>query len=81
MRSRKKCDPVYLLEAGAPRDEYELEILEIVASAQNCSSVEEIANLIQEVFSTHFPDMAQIDRQEYLTAAKKIWSRLHAKQV
>lgn len=75
-----KCDPLYLIEAGAPRDEYDDYIPEIATKATSCLSIEELALLIREVFFKVFGDSVHDEHDRYRAAAEEAWLLLHVNE-
>lgn len=71
-----RCDPVFLIAGGAPADEYHSEIQEIIDKSIECRSVEELAEVIREVFFA-IP-LKHVSNDEYLSTANEIWQRLQS---
>ncbi|WP_062354256.1 DUF1871 family protein [Bacillus kwashiorkori] len=68
-------DPEYLLAGGAPEDEYEREIEEIVDAVLDSRDEIEIAEAIKNIFDYSFGRDFHFD--ECLSVAKKIWNELY----
>jgi len=67
-----KCDPIGLLNTGAPEDEYDPEIEEIAEKVANCRNVEEIQNLIYETFVKWFDQDIVGESEKYKEPAENI---------
>jgi len=68
-------DPEYLLELGAPDDEYEYEIKQIVKAVLESKDEIEVAEAIQDTFRRAFD--REYDYEECHTIAAKIWKELY----
>ena len=67
-----QADPMRLLEVGAPQDEYESEIQEIVGRVGTCTTVEEVQALLHEVFVRWFDAQLAGPKEEYRAPAQSI---------
>ena len=67
-------DPHGLLAGGAPRDEFDSEILALAGKVARCESPEDIAHAIAEVLNTAFS--ADISASGYTEEAAQLYSRL-----
>ncbi|WP_316571766.1 DUF1871 family protein [Neobacillus sp. YIM B06451] len=67
-------DPIGLLGMGCPDDEYDPEINDIVKRLSNITSVDELAQEIQEVFLKWFGE--NLSTGECFLAAQKILERM-----
>lgn len=67
-----KCDPIGLLNTGAPEDEYDSEIEEIAKKVVDCRNVEEIQNLIYETFVKWFDQNIAGEMEKYKEPAENI---------
>ena len=76
-RAIDQTDPIRLLEIGAPEDEYEPEIREIVSRVGRCKSLGEIQTLIHEVFVKWFDERIAGPKERYRAPAEAIWADLH----
>lgn len=65
-------DPMHLLEVGAPPDEYESEVEEIVKVLQETIDVNKLAEEIQQIFARYFKPLPNVDLSECKNAAMAI---------
>ena len=75
-RAIDQADPIRLLAIGAPDDEYESEIQEIVSRLGACTNLEEVQTLVHEVFVAWFDGCIAGSKQHYRTLAYTIWEGL-----
>jgi hypothetical protein len=68
-------DSIYLLAVGAPDDEYEYEIEQIVEAVLESKEEIEIAEAIQSIFEFSFTRGFDFDK--CYTIAKSIWEELY----
>ena len=68
----RRWDPYSLLESGAPKDEWDSEILEIVGRLNQCDSPAAVASEISTIFAKEFQeegfgpeDCAQVGKELY----------------
>ena len=68
-----QADPIDLLSAGAPDDEYDAEAKQIVDVLNICSSKEEVQKKIHEIFIDMFDSeiAGAVDRYENI--ANEVW--------
>ena len=71
-----QADPMRLLATGAPEDEYESEIQEIVGRVGTCMTLEEVQTLVHEVFATWFDAQLAGSKEQYRVPAQTIWTGL-----
>ena len=65
-------DPYDLLSIGAPHDEYEMEIEEIIFRIKDKNNIEDNAAIISDVFSNSFNDYTFFTVENCIDIAKKI---------
>ncbi|MGH8064259.1 MAG: hypothetical protein ACRERE_03270 [Candidatus Entotheonellia bacterium] len=75
-RAIDRADPIHLLKIGAPDDEYELEIREIVSRVGECMNLEDMQRLLHEVFTKWFDERIAGSKELYRAPAEVIWNRL-----
>lgn len=73
-----KCDPIYLIDGGAPEDEYDFVSIEIAKVALSCTSIEELASLIREKFVFAYDEMVRSENERFALASKELWELLHS---
>ena len=76
-RAIDQADPIHLLKIGAPDDEYELEIREIVSRVEECTNLEDMQRLLHAVFTQWFDERIAGSKELYRAPAEVIWNRLH----
>jgi|LSQX01.2.fsa_nt_gb hypothetical protein len=69
-------DPYGLLALGAPDDEYEAEIKEIINAWADVSTPEELAKEINRVMNWYFGKL-YYNKEQSLTVAKKLFAALN----
>lgn len=68
-----QCDPLNIAYSD---DEYDPEAREIVAGLNRTGSLQDVHNLVFEVFTDFFdPSPMAHEKERYTTAAEKIWER------
>jgi len=67
-----KSDPIGLLKQGAPDDEYEKEVQEIIAGLNKCKNANQTQELIYRVFKNNFGENTVGNIELYIDAAKII---------
>jgi hypothetical protein len=72
-----RADPIHLLKIGAPDDEYEPEIREIVSRVGDCMNLEDMQRLLHEVFTKWFDERIAGPKELYRAPAEIIWNELH----
>ena len=74
-------DPIKLIEMGAPKNEYEIEIKMIVSKMMNNFKINEMTDIIYEVFIEMFDESTfnNIDdfKNECKNASRNIFSKLY----
>lgn len=68
-----KWDPYDLIKNGAPEDEWNFETTKILAGLSKCSSWEDTAKLISDIFSESLDDK-RFSVEAYQGIAKKAYS-------
>lgn len=74
-RAVDAADLVWLLEIGAPDDEYDFEAARIAAAINSGDAVGKIAKIACEVFSKAFSREMPVERFEKL--AQEVWAELN----
>lgn len=72
-----KYDPIGLLKMGCPRDEYNIEIKDIVANISKCENVKELQKLVYKTFIKWFSKDIAGENNAYEEIARHIWQRYH----
>lgn len=72
-----EMDPVGLLRAGCPVDEYDPEIGRVYDQLKDDMTADEICGLLFSVFSYFFDPMDVGDRSDYENAAKVIYGEIN----
>lgn len=75
-RAINEADPIGLLEAGAPRDEYGPEIGAILPRIVNAQRSEDVTDVLNEEFLSWFGEGTAGPRQVYEAPARRIWDAL-----
>lgn len=71
-----RWDPERLIDMGAPDDEYESQIEEVVDAILDCRDEIELADVIKDVFDRYFGYRRKLDFDDCLRVAKAIWVEL-----
>lgn len=71
-----EADPIGLLEAGAPADEYGSEIGTILPRIANAQRPDDVTDVLHEEFLRWFGDGTAGPRQAYEAPARRIWDAL-----
>lgn len=66
-----EVDPVYLIGAGAPSDEYDSEINRIISSLKDMDKVNDVFHVLNKTFGDSFGD-TKIDGLKIKAIAEKI---------
>src|SRR5215510_15311929 len=70
----EEADPVQLIAASAPTDEYGPEVASILSRLHETRSVEDVQRMVHEVFVRWFgPDIAG-QESDYTVLSKSIWA-------
>jgi hypothetical protein len=75
-RALNGADPIGLLEAGAPSDEYGSEIGAILPRIVNAQRSEDVTDVLHEEFLRWFGEGTAGLRQAYEVPARQIWDAL-----
>ena len=75
-RALNGADPLGLLEAGAPSDEYGSEIGATLPRIVNAQRSEDVTNVLHEEFLRSFGEGTAGSRQAYEAPAREIWDAL-----
>ena len=75
-RAINEADPIGLLEAGAPADEYRPEIGTILPRIAHAQQPDYVTDVLHEEFLRWFGDGTAGPRQAYETPARRIWDAL-----
>ena len=71
-------DPIDLLKYGAPSDEYDYEIFQIVTAIQARANIDQLSVAVYEVFLRSFgPGVFRQDRQLFIESVKGLFSGLY----
>lgn len=55
-------DPVGLIDGGAPHDEYDDEIFQVVKLISKDFNLDELSNNIYQIFNNHFVGLVNLDK-------------------
>jgi len=69
-------DPIRLISTGAPNDEYDPEVKEIVKKISKAGSVEKLQNLVYKTFVEFFGAEIAGPRYKYKKLASNIFNRI-----
>jgi len=72
-------DPFRLLIGGAPGDEYNEEVAQIIAGLRNCRIITDIQDLVFNVFKRNFGDDSVGNKEAYSSVARAIFSKCRGK--
>jgi hypothetical protein len=75
-RAINEADPIGLLEAGAPTDEYGPEIGAILPRIVNAQRSEDVTDVLHEEFLRWFGVGTAGPREKYEAPARQIWAAL-----
>jgi hypothetical protein len=75
-RAINEADPIGLLEAGAPADEYGSEVGTILPRIANAQRPDDVTDVLHEEFLRWFGDGTAGPRQAYEAPARRIWEAL-----
>lgn len=75
-RAINEADPIGLLEAGAPADEYGSEVGTILPRITNAQLPDDVTHVLHEEFLRWFGDGTAGPRQAYEAPARRIWEAL-----
>ena len=75
-RAINEADPIGLLEAGAPADEYGSEVGTILPRIANAQRPDDVTDVLHEEFLRWFGDGMAGPRQAYEAPARRIWEAL-----
>jgi hypothetical protein len=75
-RAINEADPIGLLEAGAPADEYGAEIGTILPRIASAQRPDDVTDVLHEEFLRWFGDVTAGPRQAYEAPARQIWDAL-----
>jgi hypothetical protein len=68
------ADPVGLLAAGAPADEYEPEVRALIPRLQHAADLESLERAVIELFTSAFGSQGSEDQQRYRVVSERLWS-------
>lgn len=71
-----EADPIGLISMGAPKDEYDTEVKEIIARIDTCKSTTDLQELIYGIFVKMFDEKIAGRRETYQNLAGRIFSSL-----
>lgn len=72
-----KADPIGLINMGAPDDEYDPEVREIMTKSHLCGSKTDWESLIYETFVRMFDKRLVGQRETYRSLAKRIYGKIN----
>lgn len=70
----READPIHLIEAGAPDDEYGPEVSTILAGLREARSVEDVQRIVHEVFVRWFGADIAGPVTDYSNLSTNIWA-------
>ena len=66
-------DPVGLVALEVPRNEYDPEVSIILPNLFKCKDLEEVRDVVQQVFVSQYGEEYVKGKEEYQVIAKEIW--------
>lgn len=74
-------DPVGLGKMGAPEDEYSPEAEPIAKGLPYCKNLQDVDNLVYDIFCEMFDPLDFKDRQPFTIIAIELWDKYQAKEL
>lgn len=71
-----KVDPIGLISMGAPKDEYDSEVEQIVSEINSCRNVKDLEELMYKTFVRMFDERLAGPKEIYRSLAFRIFSKI-----